>query len=513
MTILSGGVETNTASIATGLAAIFLSIFPTIAFGQLTITHQGTINTSGLVEGVRTGVVVGNFPEFNTALGRLINSSVSLNANILNNITVPAVPSFGPVLNQFISIKLNTSGYGITPLESSAGSGLTCPGQSGCRGTTLNYQFGSLSASGNITGMSGLGGPISYRVESTITPFQSGGTGNFNLTGAVSTSQTYAPKTKAEYMADAVVNLSGSDVSRANQGYGSVIELRNFDPVTASQNTALRDAEYKLRGYAGGGSNRNGEPLDTSSGGAVFQDVANRSGPIGTAVYNGIKVFNDSIGRNTAGSDQLPNSRPGGFDANFEGFRDGLLGTPLNDSIGSPKIEPPASAPSKDKDMPSQPTIRLSGLSSQVDLFNVLPQSNSISYFDPKEGNLIIFGVTGNRFTGVELPFDIFTNNAKIHVGNSIFSLSSNEFIDFNAIDPLGFNGFFISGLADFSPAGRELEFGLRFISSDNAIVAIASADGQRLSAVPEPPTLLLFVLGLCFILSRRIFPNRNYLQ
>ena len=154
-----------------------------------------------------------------------------------------------------------------------------------------------------------------------------------------STVAVYSPESTNDYVELALANArraleqagttNPTDIELARQGFLEAIRLREQN-VDTSQSPILRDAEYMLRGYAGGlllhsldpsqfGTDPYGGPGDLSN------DLVNACGPLCAALYNAKKMWNDFLG-NGSSSNNLPASPPGGMEANTRGFLEGLKG-------------------------------------------------------------------------------------------------------------------------------------------------------------------------------------------
>lgn len=470
--------------------------------GQIAISSQPTFSLTGPINGTTFGLIGINQLPVSSRLGTLSSNAVTINSNLTYSATVPEVSNLGPIYTQGFDVAFRTAlNYGTPDIVNTYSAPSICPGQNGCSGATFSpYTLFSPGGSSSVASPTLTGGPISVRVNATMSPEQASAFGNWALQGSAAINQIYQPKTTAEYVRDAIA-VSGSDVSRANSGYADIILLRDTSAATASKNLALRDAEYFLRGYAGGASNL-GEPVDFSSLDAAFNDTANRFGPIATAIYNGKKVVDTALGRNTAGPTGLPNTPAGGFDANVNGFTSGLLGVPLDKAVDTLHL-PASTKPSTTSDAPTLPTINILGVQSELSVFNLnLLDANTLNFLDPKQAAVLAFGVDGNRFAGFEYLNG--PDSLTLHVLGQDFTILSGRLFNFTSLDQMGVTGFFLSGLADFAPSGLDFVSGLSFISPGKALVSILGGANPFAATVevPEPATLSILMTLLSFLVS-----------
>lgn len=467
----------------------------------ITISYSPTFTLSGPIHGVTLGLIGTGIPSFETELGELNENRVSIESHLQYSASVNAVPSPGVVYVQDFSVLFNAAlNYGLSLPPSTMSGASMCWGANGCVPTTfIPYILFSPTQSGSVVNPSLLGGAIPIRVQGTVTPGMSGATGNWTLSGQAQIQQVYTPLTTQQYIRNALNGTSGTDAQRANEAYANIIVLRETSPETSAQNLNLRDAEYWLRGYAGGRS-IGSMPVDFSTIEGAFHDLANRTGPVATGIYNGKKYIDQALGRNTAGPDELPNTPVGGFSENLSGWINGIKRVPLEEAVDSISI--PAMPGSNDPNSPGVPALSLQSQNGQLNAYNInVQQSQEVVYFDPIAGKFVSFGVVGNRFSGFEFVTPFTLGAVFLHVSDQIIALTAGTYYDFLYLDPTGVDGFYISGLPEFDLNGPDFTFGASFVNAGDTLVVVASGDFGSDAAVPEPSSAGIWLLTLVMFL------------
>lgn len=353
---------------------------------------------------------------------------------------------------------------------------------------------------------------FAYTFKTTKILHQVDGSAPWTLKGNIELFVDYLTKSTAEYVADAVKGTKGTDADRAKAAYVKVINLRETSAATSEKNLQLRDAEYYLRGYAGGSSNSNLLPIDPSKEDPL-NEIANRTGPLATAIYNAKKFWEQGYGIDTPAPGEFPQSPPGGFDQNLQGFQDGLNGVPLDDAIGNLDPNAPETpfhkVPSLIPLEPTRPSIDITYQDQQeINFFNFTPAETAETYyFDPTPGEIMAYGITGNRFISILLPEDSPYNELALNFPDHKINLTPGELIDLKLFSPDGIDGFYISGGPKFDPKHTPFVLGLGFLSTSEALMTAISLDAPV--PVSLLPSAVFLASGLLTGLGSRMRPQK----
>lgn len=475
-----------------------LSVSPGLWATPLTIGYDTDFELAGPIDGSRVGSIWdGTGPKaFEPRLGSLVQQQVGIDMRLLYTATVGPVPTGGTVYTQGFDITYRLQEFGMQPLQIRYQGPSICRDERGCIGTTFpRYTLISGGLGDSTTAGGGLGGPIGISVVGTVTPGLTGATGDWILNGRAQVRQDYEPRTLSEYVVDAARRAAGgTDAERAYLGYNDVISLRGFDAVTSSQNLALRDAEYFLRGYYGGAESVGTFWADSLAGGA--DELASKAGPVASTVYLAMKAIAQAMGRNVAGDGELPASPVGGWDANFVGYLAGWYGVPLESAAYLGPAIYGAIEASTDPAHASLPQASIQDIDGELDLFNLLAGQAGTTYFvDPRVAEVIAYGVVGNAFTGFTLPIDAPVDHVLVEFLDQRRLLHRGESVDFTDFAEDGVARFALTGLPMREPGGPAFVAGLSFAASGPLLLAVAATD--RSAVVPEPSVLMLLLPAL----------------
>jgi uncharacterized repeat protein (TIGR03803 family) len=450
----------------------------------LTTTQTLNFNLSGNLDGnqVTTSVL---FSPFQSALGALTSVTISLSATA----TTKAAESWpeedgsaGTEGHSDIMVSTNTLTWGISfdnlyslwqyyyPANTPGGSfSWTLPYQ-------LNGEGVSLSPKN--------GGTITVAATGVASPDVGDLTGNYVLSGSISVSEVYTPLTAAQYLANAIAPYQNqSDFQAANNALADIINLRQTDATSSADDLALRDAEYFLRGYIGSVGLISGQFSSVDGGVAanIVNDVGNKGGPITTAIYNGIKLYqymaNNAVsavtgttGAPIGGVGALPSSPPGGAWANYQGWMSGFDQS-LSSAVKAFEQNTAAPATQSDATHPLQSGITLSSDQTLLSDYYVAANSGGSTYIDPSGGTDYVFTVQGNFFAA----FDIVDTVA----GRSWYVVT-----DGHTYDVMPGENFSLS--ADFPNGVSDLAFYTNSSDPTPIVVGFSFADEQQDAIVTE---------------------------
>lgn len=310
----------------------------------------------------------------------------------------------------------------------------------------------------------------------------------------------YTPKLKVDYIFDALNEVrtgSRSNKEKAVEAYQDIIDLRERDEATSAHNLNLRNAEYFLRGYAGGRSFNEGRISWDDLG----NELGNSGGPIAAGAYNALKIARAKLGLPL--NEGLPGTSPnffGGLRDNFTGWVLGAAnpGVSIEDILTNPELRAfietgrPSQMLSVD---PLAPTLGLNlklhadDIDISMQVFEVSPPSPEVFYwFDPSPTQLYSLSVFGNKITGLQLVGD-FSGDIRVQFGDHDVAVDSLAPIDLAVYDAAGFDSVTVSGVKAVVPP----TFGLRFASAADTMINI----NEISLPVPEPATWLLLFAGL----------------
>lgn len=467
----------------------------------LVVTQTQSFNMSGNGSGT-TRYVLDKIKPHDARLGTLNFNRVSFESTHSSGAT------YGPGgFSSSHSVSLRASeNFGTSDLNDSQVSWAICEGP--CTGGTqpLTWRPGA----GSIAiRPDKLGGPIAVVNSSNFSGPSVSGSWSFSGTALVE--QMYTPHSTGRYIRDAVRSVSGADYERATEAYGEIIDMRETSSVTASKNLNLRDAEYFLRGFAGGVSTFMDIP-DFSSFKAFFYDIATRTGPVATTIYNGLKAIQRFFGDEYTGGDgNHPNTPVGGFTANLQGYTYGSNGVSLNDAanrFGTDGWSTPLDA--LDELQALIPQVKHASEEGEVSIFQSIGSSVSdLAFFDPKVAKYLTFGVNGTSFTGIKIiPDGDAPQQIWLHINGQRIAISTGEYFSFKDISPTGVKGFFIEGLGEFNPDGDNFKFGATFADAGDKLISVVASDfeNESPSEVPEPGSaaLVIVALGALYACRRR---------
>lgn len=484
------------------------------------VLQSGNFAISG--SGTDSGRAIVNLKEFDPRLGTLDWSRVSFQSTHRSSTTFSRSYEPGPMYSATHTVTLNTStNYGGQDVSDTITSTADCNGTVGCLGGTNPLTWRPGSSVLTFAQPEKFGGPIRVLAASEfagITAVATGG--SWSVAGTVNLDQQYTPFSTKRYLQDAIKTSGGSDLTRANNGYSGIIELRETSSETASQNLNLRDAEYYLRGFAGGEANVVNK-IDVSSFGAFFNDVANRTGPVATSMYNGLKAIRSVFDSTPiAGEGEHPNTPVGGWGINLKGWIDGLSPTKsLDESVndlGNTTVAPPVKTDSYDLLAALAPDLSINTDGGNVSVFHSFSSIlGDIAYFDPVVAKYLTFGVDGNAFTGIQIMLDDGAEQELwLAVDGTRRQFTTGEYISFADISPGGVKGFYIEGFENFHPEGRHFIFGATFADIGEKMISVIASDfdASNSGQVPEPGTVGLFLIaGYALLASRRRNRHSEY--
>ncbi len=320
----------------------------------------------------------------------------------------------------------------------------------------------------------------------------------------------YEPKSTVEYIRDALNEVRGrpgfSDKQKGVEAYHGVIGLRVSDEVTSAQNLSLRDAEYFLRGYAGGRTVHDGGLAPDDLG----NELANLAGPAATAIYNALKWIRGSLG--TPLDEGLPGTPVGGFGANAVGWNWGIEGKSVDDVLGIlaglPHLPDVRLGLSVDPASPLTPSVRTTVIAGDIridmDLFEIsLSDLASLYWFDPQPTPSYALTAVGNRITEVQLAGGLAGDDVHLRFSDRDLVLDPAVGIDLTAYESEGVEALFITGLFSNGPP----VFGLRFAQSGDTLLGIGAVTAM---VVPLPAAWPLFASALMALIRRRAADARG---
>lgn len=331
-------------------------------------------------------------------------------------------------------------------------------------------------------------------------------TGAWTWAGSLGIARTYHAYTTVQYVQNAVSRATGSSLDRAWMAADELVSLRsNIDAATSAANEALRSAEYGVMGFVGAADFRN-DPSLKGLIALVYQS------PLGVAGHNTIKACKAWVpgcaslwsavvglfGQNPTGP--LPESRPGGFDANRRGWLHGLFHPDdvdgLAEAIGNGVVVPPVADP-----LLPNTRIQLPGGGEFLHFERQVEPGHTL-YLDPEPGSVYLTFASGAGIVALELPdllgsqsIASFTLTAK----DRSIVLQGGQLHDLVAMFGTSLDGFAISGLQ--GPLLPEhLIIGLRFDRAGTVDIAQIT----MMQPVPEPAVGWMLATGLLFLALRR---------
>jgi hypothetical protein len=292
-------------------------------------------------------------------------------------------------------------------------------------------------------------------------------------------------------------NTNPSDLEIARLAYSEAILFRERDAAT-SANPAYRDVEYMLRGYAGGLLLRSASPGEFGSDGDLANDLANASGPVGSVIYNGTKLWDYLTGQSSS-SNGLPASPPGGIESNLHGWLSGLSGDSFDELLSDPTYDEPIAKPSS-ADNPIMPDGKLftsatgpGAFNPDYFLFDVQPGERY--YIDPIAGTTDMFAVGGNLFRTLVVPFSSGYAAGSLLLGYSGKEVAINpgELFEFTTGGFGGVSEFYLKGVRDTdTPLVVDVSF-----SDAGRVLVLHQSGTAAVATVPEPAAWQLMCAGL----------------
>jgi hypothetical protein len=298
-------------------------------------------------------------------------------------------------------------------------------------------------------------------------------------------------------------NTNPTNLELANAAWHQAISIREEGGASTSSDPARRDAEYLLRGYAGGLLARSPSMIGSDFLSDPGNDFFNTLGPIATALYNSGKAINNFLDHSNAPG-ALPASSPGGMEANASGYLQGLQNVPIDQLLqalgygttaadeGSTPENPIAPLGST---YPDDPTYNY--LSSSLFGFDVIP--GSLYFIDPEASDLFSFAVAGNTYSSLIVPISSGwdTNDLILNFGTFSSLLQQDQIFTF----PAGVSSFTLSGVN--LHAGADFTVGTSF-SQVGRVFEVTAQAATAVAAVPEPTTVVLLITGLIALRSFR---------
>jgi hypothetical protein len=484
---------------------------------------------TGSVQSVMSG-----FPRFDERLGSL--DKVKLDYNLLYTLpdlkwSITAASEAGSArVDTLLTLRLDnwlldtTSGAPFEPLTQEIWHAATCGYCSPGSGTFGQYAFPTTDSE---TLMASILLSTGFKFRNTAisvssdTVNQVNGmklSGDFTWNGQILVSPTYWAHTTRRYLDNAAARAFGSADDRAQLVAYEMVTLRNLDPATSQQNSALRTSEYSVMSFMSGREFVKNPGIGTFVA-ALYQ------GPIGVAGHNTIKgctyysagcaavwgAVVRAFGQEPTGP--LPQSAPGGTVGSGAAWIHGFLhpddvdGLGLAVESGTERLESaiefalPESHGIFNIFNHTPPDAyklhRLPPLGATRNLLNPYSASRNAEYSTERltfvllasEGalsQLALFDVAGVQ--NIE-SFSLLVGDVKFTLeGDTVYNLAS--------LTGTPINGFAITDIVGlFADTGLAID--VAFSKADSVdLVQIAV-----LSAVPEVPVGAMFVAGLAVLL------------
>lgn len=461
---------------------------------------------------------VTNFGAFTDRLGTLVTQKLRIESPVveMSGSYIYSSRVFGsPALRHTLSIGYDLDAFGLPDLLTSGGFRLDCP--LGCPAATsplaLKGRFSNPLTDVLLAAPGAGHSQIAMRFTSTV--LQVPGASFESASKSVATVKIgifreYQPKDTLTYVRDALIGVRDlsfrTDKEKADLAFKDVINLREIDEATSSQNTNLRDAEYFLRGYSGG------RILYERSGGGRIEpgnDYFNSGGPIVASVYNVCKyLFNAG----PCGSEGLPGTAPeaGSVKTNGLGWILGKAGVTISQIIDTPIADllngsPPPVTLSTDPMAPLAPSVTFNELLDAGTDFVLLQLAlgawdfvitEPVTYwFDPQPTKSYQISVFGNSLGLLRVLSKTADHRARILFGDREIEFDPEAGIDLSAVVPEGVSDLLLKDIdVDGAPA-----FGLRFVGTGHTSLVIT-----EVTPVPEPSAWLMLLAGLAIVMLRR---------
>ncbi|WP_336488123.1 DUF4214 domain-containing protein [Methylobacterium nigriterrae] len=447
-------------------------------------SQYATLVTSLPGDGVKGGL--------DSALGEFVQNKVTVNLYPMQSfLPMQAVGVFdlGAVLSAeqgTVSVKVSFPGWSLDPINlishaSGTSSVVYDPAPASSALNTGGFFSDGVQTASEIgisPAISGpIGGPISIVTSATAGgPFDPAAS-QYTAAIVVEGEQIYAPKSTIDYIKDelrtaVVQNPGASDYDVAEAALSHVITMRESDAQTSSQNLNLRDAEYFLRGYAGGLADVQGQQIGGDANlGTFVSELGNRGGPAAWIAYAGLKFIatvkqdvanvlsGDGLPTGTLiGTNGLPSSPIGGFTQNAVGFEKGLANYTVQDILND--VNPLSShlldavfgdqsqvnidsnqqlfgAPIGQPLLPSnaaQPSFTITGPTTSTSFFDVnISEPTKLAYFDPSGSDTYSFAAQGNSYSGLLVPKSLSSGPVILDAGGREFSIAPDQYFDLHA--------------------------------------------------------------------------------
>lgn len=475
---------------------------PFEAYSAVHVNVTGTHVASGVMEDNSTRFVLNMtsdgraYNEFDPRQGQLLSTTLSIDISYGDITNIRFEPSVGPISEFNTSVYFPLFG---TDAKVDFLTTWQCPANPANKCTTgggPTLKSKSLPVTNTVTN-----GAIAGVIKTELQKLQGTVDGVWRVETKATLNLVYQPFSRDKYLFDLNLNRDSS-IEDIDNAIGEIIRLRETDPSTARDNEALRNAEYYLRGQSGMRIIKGERGIDLSSLGAAFNDAANISGPIGAGIYNAKKVLDNILGKSTAGDGELPNSPPGGFKDNWEGWRDGFLNNQF------PRNEQPQDngvlmgplglmTPSFDSTRPLQ-GLNIASNTDITSFYIKTPDNGGVVYFDPLIEDYLIITSQGSRIISFVLTSPSFEESIQLYANGGLYDYTPGSTFDF--VEQVG-SPVLSFGLSEFPDhsISKEAVFGIEF---EQAAETIVMAFNGNIPAIPDAPPWILFSAGLVVIVS-----------
>ena len=304
---------------------------------------------------------------------------------------------------------------------------------------------------------------FAFPCESVPCPIQ----GSWSLILTINSEMEYEPKSVDEYIAEALA-ANGNDAYRA---FKEIIELREWDATTSSENLALRNAEYWLRGYWA--ATAVGEYPEES-----IWDRLSRGNEHAAMWYNLIKEFQ------SPDASKLPPTPPGGTLYFLDGYWAGRAGRSAQEGLRN-LLSNGAAFPRGTGMAPTAP-LRPQSIGNAVDEIGSFPVTSTnlevedasrLYYVDPEGGKTALWSALDNRIVGLQIPIlsEQPSMSFTLRYGTATTVLHSNAYFDFLRDAPNGIRSFSLSSDEPAFRNATDFVIGLKFADPGATTVVAAS--------------------------------------